>query len=105
MQHRRFARFPTEIDGLASPNRRKVDQSQIDIFDDASERFDPVDEAVDLELQVPEARRRKRRSRGGKPLRVRLFDVVQRRIRFEQLDRQIAALRQQLLDERRNLWQ
>ena len=87
MLHGRFSRFPAQINGLAGANSREIDEAQIDIFDDAAQRFDSVDQTVDLQFQVAEGRRRKRRSNAGEPLRVRLLYVVQRGIRFQQFDR------------------
>lgn len=105
VQDRRLAGFPTQKDRLARADGGKVDQPQVDVFDDAAQRFDPVDQPVYFQLEIAEAGGRKRRPGGGEPLRVRLLYVVDRRVRFEQLDGQVAAPRQQIFDERRQLRQ
>ena len=58
--HGRFARFPTQIDRLSLALGGEVEQPEVDIFDNASKRFDAMDEPMYFELQIAEPRRRKR---------------------------------------------
>lgn len=56
---------------------------------------------MDLELQLAEARRRKRGAGARKARHMRLFGVVQSRIGLKQFDRQFSPFRKELADQRR----
>jgi hypothetical protein len=100
---RRLTGLPTEIDRLAVAARRKVDQSEIDIFDDAAEQFNTMDEPVNFEFAFAESRRRKRRTHAGQSRHTRLLGVMQRRVGFKKFDRQLATFRQEFVDQWRKL--
>jgi len=99
----RLPQLPAEIDRLLVEQGGKIDQAQIDVFDDASMRLDPVDQAADFVLQLREARRRQRRADARQPGPAEGFRVVERRISLEQLDGKLPPPVQQFLDERSEL--
>ena len=60
---------------------------------------------MDVELQFAEPGRWERRAGARDPRHARLFGMAQRGIRFQQLDRQLAPFRKQLVNQRRQLWE
>ena len=89
----RFARLPAKIDRPPVPDRGEVQQLQMDAFHDAAVGLDPVDQVDDLRLEVGEAPGRTPCS--GK-------SCLDRRVAFEQPNRQLTTLLPQLVDERFN---
>ena len=59
---------------------------------------------MNFEFELAEPRRRKRRTGARESRRTRLLGMVQRRIRFQQFDRELAPLSEQLVDQRREFW-
>ena len=88
-----FTRFPAQIDRAAFPDRREVEQPEIDVLDDAAVGFDPVDEVHDLGLEVGET--------ASRPARRNAPRGTQCRIALEQPNGKLAALLPQLFDQRR----
>jgi len=97
----RLAELPAEIDLLAVAHRRKVEQAQVNVLDDAAEPLDAVDEPHDLALALAVPRRRKGRAHPGQA-RGRQFDFACGRALFEQRDREVAALGEEFLDQGRD---
>jgi RNase adapter protein RapZ len=94
MREFRLACFPTQVDGTAVAHRRKIEQPQIQILDDAPVRLDAIDEPNDLRFELGESSR-------AAPVAGRIGTAgAQRRIGLQQPDRQIATLRPQLVEQR-----
>ncbi len=88
-----LAGFPAEIDRASIAHRREVEESEVEVLDDAAVRFDPVDEPHDLGLELGE------RARAAAVARAVGAADAERRVGLEQPDREVATLRPELLEE------
>ncbi len=97
-----LAGLPAQVYGPAAAQGGEVDESQIQVLDDAAEAFDAMHEPDDLALHFPESQRRKRRAQ-SRQARGFACDVAAGSLALQYLDGKVASQRQQLFSQGRDL--